>query len=179
MHIFILGSTKVGKTTLANKLLPALARVKPFELYEAGAWARNEYSPKQSDLALVQAESSLYRQGLSQFALTRLNRDPLYSLRKFVHWQEAAKPENVLIVGVRNPDDFLGMLALEKHNVVIRMPSLLAKADDPFDEGLKVIDAYLAWKRKVGSSIKQVAFLESPLLDSKQIDALVKEALGE
>ena len=66
MQIFILGKTKSGKSSLAAKL-----KTCDFEIYEAGSWARNEFSKINKDVS--DEMSIIFKNNLTNYALSILN----------------------------------------------------------------------------------------------------------
>lgn len=143
MQIFLLGKTKTGKTTLAHLILSKMAGV---ALYEAGAWARREFSEVSCEA--VNELCPIYKSELTGYALGKLAQNPYYSLEQFERWKSTNTAPVVLVAGVRNPDDFIGMLRQDKSNIVIFIEEgkVQTQALETFETGLTVIRDYLDWK---------------------------------
>lgn len=176
MQIFILGEDKVGKSTVARGLLSHFAsNGHRFELYEAGSWARAEFALTEEGQSLTDEQDPRFREALSRYAHARLREDPFYSLMRYADWRHLSEKPNVLIAGVRNPEDLVHMLALEPDNQVVRLRSRQGGAAQAtqslFGEGLAVIDSYLSWKAKLGGALPQYPMF----VDDLQNDAAMAQ----
>lgn len=172
MQIFILGKTKSGKTTLAN-----ICQEQGYTVYEAGSWARTEF-----DLINICSKdefSSEFKENLTNYALGKLKEDSYYSLKKYESFLHENKVEKKLVVGVRNPDDFLNMLRMDKDNKVIFINS--EKSYDGslelFEAGLKIIKDYLDWRKLLGNSIETIELDEKQVVDTQYVRELLKGKL--
>jgi hypothetical protein len=140
MQIFILGPTKSGKSTLAK-----VFKEKQYHIYEAGSWARTEYNkiyPQYQDEFSVE-----FKESLTKFALDKLQQNPLYSFQQYL--TSCAKITSTkVIVGVRNPDDFINMFLQDSQNKVIFIDSQKVSHGTlgTFEKGLHVIEEYVKWK---------------------------------
>ncbi len=143
MQIFILGKSKSGKTTLSQKFL-----TKQCVIYEAGAWARKEYSQQKNHLEEL---DSAYRLSLTNYALSQLQKDNQYSIKQYDMFLSQCQCDVKIIVGVRNPDDFIAMLDRDQDNkVIVVNQNRDHQESSEFDEGLEVIERYVSWKNKMG-----------------------------
>lgn len=172
MHIFILGKTKTGKSTIAN-----LIKSKGFVTYEAGSWARQEFAslhPGPTD-----EFSSQFKEHLTQYALSKLKADPYYSVRQYEAFIKKNPGDNYLIVGVRNPDDFLHMIRGSQKVCVIFIDSdkRFNGTLEVFEEGLDLIDQYLSWRAKLGYAIDTLHIPEADLLTSDTVENFLKGKL--
>lgn len=172
MQLFLLGQTKTGKTTLANIIHQHLS-TKNYTQYEAGSWAREEY-PKISE---DDEFSQTYRNNLTQYALNKLREDPSYSLNKYKTWLKKTQCENIIISGVRNPDDLINMMNYSTKNkfIFINANTNFKGLINDFEKGLVIIKDYLMWKQ---SLFNNVSLLEIDNLDTLDINQL-KEFLDE
>ena len=82
----------------------------------------------------------------------------------------------MLVVGVHNPDDFVGMLALTSDNVVIRVSPSREQAGilGILEAGLNVIDCYLDWKQSIGSGLRVLSIAENAWSDEQALNLLVE-----
>lgn len=150
MQVFIIGKSKAGKSTLAKKVLEILPNAC---LYEAGSWTREEF--KVFDNSQYDEMSELFRDKLTKFALDKLKANPNYSFEKFNDWNNLHKDiKHKIIIGVRNPDDFIQMTLQDKNNKVIFIDGKgkTSTTTDLFEEGLEVIKKYVLWKNNLGQN---------------------------
>lgn len=145
MQIFILGKTKSGKSSLAAKL-----KTCDFEIYEAGSWARNEFSKINKDVS--DEMSIIFKNNLTNYALSILKTNPLYSFEKYIEFRNNNKNlKNIVISGVRNPDDFIRMIEQDDNNLVLFLKSSKEYENGDltnFEDGISVIKAYIQWKQQ-------------------------------
>lgn len=172
MQIFLLGQTKTGKTTLANTICHILPE-RNYLHYEAGYWAREEFPMKTKDDEFSQT----YRNSLTQYALQKLKNNPQYSYTKYNNWLTKHKERNIIISGVRNPDDLIMMMSLSNENrfIFINANTNFKGLINDFEKGLRVIKDYLSWKQ---SLFNNISILEMNDLDSLDIEQL-KDFLNE
>lgn len=171
MQVFILGKTKTGKSTLAK-----IVKEFNYTIYEAGSWAREEFST--INTGSTDEFSQEFKENLTQYALSKLKEDSYYSVKKyekFIKENEGKK----LIVGVRNPDDFLQMLRKADKNLVIFIQSQkqFEGSLELFEEGLKIIHDYLDWKKRLGNPIDVVEISEEDIHDEGFVIQLLKGKL--
>lgn len=150
MQIFLLGKTKTGKTTLSNQIISLIGE-NNINVYEAGSWARREFKAlygEQDDF------SQDFHENLTQYALTKLKSDPLYSFKQFLEWNKINTHQNTLIVGVRNPDDFIQMSLQSVKNKVIFLDieSNFQGTTSTFEKGLNIIKDYISWKQEMNDN---------------------------
>ena len=155
MQIFILGKSKSGKTTLSQKFL-----AKQCAIYEAGAWARKEYSQLKNH---VKETDKAYREKLTEYALSQLQKDNQYSIKQYDLFLKQCQNNIKVIVGIRNPEDFIEILKRDKDNKIIWVDHNKENQESSeFDEGLDVIEKYVSWKNKMGlSQIEVIVDVES------------------
>lgn len=181
MQIFILGKTKSGKSTLAH-----ICKENDFTIYEAGAWARKEFDTLNTG---SKDEFSVeFKENLTNYALGKLKEDSYYSVKKYEEFLKDLKNltglknihnEKKLIVGVRNPDDFLQMLRMDKNNKVIFIKSKkqFTGSLELFEEGLEIIKQYLDWRLKLGNAIDVIEINEEDINDKQLVMTMLKGKL--
>ena len=83
---------------------------------------------------------------------------------------------NKLIVGVRNPNDFIHMLRYDSQNIVIFINSHQQHTGSLalFEEGLDIILQYIHFKNKIEQSIPFIEIAEHQLNDNNLIHSLLK-----
>lgn len=172
MQVFILGKTKSGKSTLAN-----ICQEQGYIIYEAGSWARKEF-----DLINTGSHdefSSEFKENLTAYALTKLKEDSYYSVKKYEQFLLENKHDKKLIVGVRNPDDFLNMLRMDKLNKVIFINTEKSYEGslELFEQGLQIIKDYLNWRKRLGNEIDMIEMNEQQVLDKQYVKKLLKGKL--
>jgi hypothetical protein len=181
MQIFVLGVTKVGKSTLARLLKESLEPHRQFGVYEAGQWAREEFSLTPEAALYSDEFDPAFKNALTDYAMGKLKGSPGYSLERYKEFR-AMHPEaieNVMISGVRNPDDFIGMLAFDRENIVVRIESGQRHAGSlgVFEEGLGVIDRYVDWKILMSNSVRRVTVPVERIGDVKTLAGVVSQIL--
>lgn len=181
MQIFILGVTKVGKSTLARLLRAALEPQVQFTVYEAGQWAREEFALTPEAALYSDEFDPAYKNALTDFAMGKLKSAPCYSLDRYREFRtkHSQVAENLMVSGVRNPDDFIGMQAFDEKNIVVRIESGQRHAGSlgMFEEGLDIIDRYVDWKIRVGGALRRVTVAEENVSDARAVSALVSQIL--
>lgn len=167
MQVFVIGPTKSGKSTLAK-----IVQHHGYTIYEAGAWARNEFA--QINTGPTDEFSPIFKDNLTAYALTTLSHNPYYSVEQYEQFL-ATHTGNTVVVGVRNPDDFIHMLRLDHHNKVIVIDSDKQSSGQlgVFEGGLKIIEDYLAWKNSVGAHI-EVLRVSEQCINHHQIAAFLQ-----
>lgn len=170
--MFILGKTKSGKSTLAN-----ICQEQGYTIYEAGSWARQEFDV--INTGSKDEFSSEFKENLTNYALDKLKTDCYYSLKKYEQFVVENVCEKKLIVGVRNPDDFLNMLRMDKENKVIFIHSKKSYEGslELFEQGLKIIKDYLDWRKLLGNEIVTIELTEQQVLDKQYVIQLLKGKL--
>lgn len=171
MQVFILGKTKTGKSTLAK-----IVKEFNYTIYEAGSWAREEFS--KINTGEKDEFSAEFKENLTQYALSKLKEDSYYSLKKYEKFLLNGV-DRKLIVGVRNPDDFLHMLRKDEKNLVIFIKSKrqFDGALELFEEGLKIIKDYIDWKERLGNPINLIEIDESDIHDEELVVNLLRGKL--
>lgn len=171
MQLFILGKTKSGKSTLA-RTMDALG----FNIYEAGAWARREFKEQYPDLELDEM-SPVFKERLTRFAQDKLKQNPYYSLEQYEHYKLNHLYTNTAVVGVRNPDDFINMLRMDKENKIIFIQSDKQHTGSlvQFESGLDVIQRYLEWRETNGMPISVLFVYETDLTAVPNLETFVKD----
>jgi len=103
-----------------------------------------------------------------------LQRNPYYSVQQYEQFLKT-HTGNTVIVGVRNPDDFIHMLRLDQHNKVIVIDSNKQAGGQlgVFEQGLKIMEDYLVWKNSVGSRI-DVLKISEDCFEEHQIVAFLQ-----
>lgn len=172
MQVFILGKTKSGKSTLAN-----ICKQEGYVIYEAGNWARKEF--ELVNTGATDEFSTDFKENLTCYAIGKLKEDSYYSVKQYEKFLNAQKVDKKLIVGVRNPDDFLQMLRMDKENKVIFITSekQFSGSLELFEEGLKIIKNYIDWKEKLGNPIDVIEIPEKQVLDKEFVTQLLKGKL--
>lgn len=172
MQVFILGKTKSGKSTLAN-----ICQEQGYVIYEAGSWARKEFDV--INLASCDEFSSEYKENLTNYALNKLKEDNYYSVKKYESFLLENTCDKKLIVGVRNPDDFLNMLRLDQDNKVIFITSKKKHQGslELFEQGLKIIQDYLDWRKILGNEITTIEITENQVSDTQYVKEILKGKL--
>lgn len=143
MQIFIIGTTKSGKSTLSD-----FFHQRGCFIYEAGSWVRQEFhaqNPQKFD-----EMSNEFKNQLTLFAMQKLQQDSLYSFKKYLEATSGISAPKI-IIGVRNPDDFIHMLACDTQNKVIFLQDKFQFSGElaQFEEGIDVIIKYLEWKQRI------------------------------
>ncbi len=148
----VLGETKSGKTTFAAALERILGAHGPVGVYEAGSWVRRGFAHTPQAQQYTDEFDPAFKNALTEFALTALRANPLVSFEAYEAWAQATKPEVAVIVGIRNPDDFIRVTQRAQRSVVLRLEPARKHtgALGQLEKGLEVIDAYLAWKESLG-----------------------------
>lgn len=179
MQIFLLGKTKVGKTTLSNHLLEILNE-KNIAIYEAGSWAREQYKTY-TDNKDQDEMSNEFKNSLTQFSLDTLKINPYHSFNMFMNWKEKNKEKNKLIIGVRNPDDFLLMLKEDSQNkvILIKTNKVYLGQLELFEEGLNIIESYIDWKEKLypNNPLLSILKIDEEQINDKQLLITLKDFL--
>lgn len=172
MQIFILGKTKSGKSTLAS-----ICQQEGYTIYEAGSWARKEF--ELINTGAKDEYSSEFKENLTRYALSKLKEDSYYSVKQYERFLTEKNLDKKLIVGVRNPDDFLQMLRMDKENKVIFITSekQFTGSLELFEEGLKIIRDYLIWREKLGNPIEVIELNEKQVLDKEFVAQILKGKL--
>ena len=172
MQVFILGKTKSGKSTLAH-----ICEQHGYTTYEAGSWARKEF--ELINTGSRDEFSVEFKENLTNYALGKLKEDNYYSVKKYESFLTEKNVDKKLIVGVRNPDDFLQMLRMDKDNKVIFITSekQFTGSLELFEEGLKIIKDYLNWKAKLGNPMEVIEMTEKQVLDKDFVTQLLKGKL--
>ena len=183
MQIFILGVTKVGKSTLARLLKEALEPHCPVDVYEAGQWAREEFALTPEAALYSDEFDPAYKNALTDFAMRKLKSAPGYSLGRYREFR-GKHPQSVgslMVSGVRNPDDFIGMLAFDEENIIVRIESSQRHAGSlgMFEEGLDIIDRYVDWKIRTTGSLKCVTVTEESVGDAQALAEVVSRILQD
>lgn len=174
MHqVFLIGPTKSGKSTLAQKMVEH-----GFIIYEAGAWARKNFQeefPGNYDEMCPK-----FKDELTKFAMSKLEKDYLYSFKKYQEFLEAHPNEKkIVIAGVRNPDDFINMQAISPKNHVIFLQTSkkhtgsLAK----FESGISVIFEYVKWKQQQ-KIIPSITMTEDEIFHKEISTEILKNLIG-
>lgn len=168
MQIFILGKTKSGKSTLAQ-----IFEKHDYVTYEAGAWAREEFD--QINSGSNEEFSSEFKENLTNYALGKLKEDCYYSVKKYEKFLTTTDKKNKVIIGVRNPDDFLQMLRMDKENVVVFINSKnkLSGSLELFEEGLNIIKEYIDWRKKLGNPIEFIEIDEKDITNRQLVIKLL------
>lgn len=171
MQVFVLGRTKTGKSTLAK-----LVKEFGYTVYEAGSWAREEFS--KINKGSTDEFSQEFKENLTHYALSKLREDSYYSVKQYEKFIQENEGKRV-IVGVRNPDDFLHMLRSDAKNLVIFIKSQkqFEGSLGLFEEGLKLIQDYLNWRQRLGNPIEVVEILEEDMCDEGCITRLLGDKL--
>jgi hypothetical protein len=181
MQIFVLGATKVGKSTFARHLQEALAPHRELTIYEAGRWARWEFAATPEGAQYTDEFDPDYKNALTDYAMGVLRRTPSYSLDRYREFRAQHFPTggDVLVAGVRNPDDFIGMLALDRDNYVVHIESYRRHEGSLglFEEGLDIINRYLDWKWGMGSGVRRTRLGDDLVEDPKVLAEIVAEIL--
>lgn len=146
MQVIILGYSKVGKSTMAaniQKIFPTSV------IYEAGAWARKEFAqlPNIPDI-----QDPAYIEQMSVFATEKLRKYPRYSIWKYEQFCYDNHDSMKIIVGVRNPFDFMEMVHSEKTLVISIHGN--CEPHSKFEEGLSVIWDYIKWNQSTLNTIQ-------------------------
>lgn len=172
MQVFIIGKTKSGKSTLANLFLD-----KGYVIYEAGSWARKEF--EMINECSTDEFSNDFKENLTNYALSKLKEDCYYSVKQYEKFLSEKKIHKKLIVGVRNPDDFLQMLRMDSQNKVIFINSekKYSGSLELFEEGLRIIMDYLLWREKLGNPIEVIEIKEQEVSNKEIINQLLKDKL--
>lgn len=172
MQVFILGKTKSGKSTLAH-----ICEQQGYTIYEAGSWARKEF--ELINTGSRDEFSVEFKENLTNYALGKLKEDNYYSVKKYESFLNEKNDDKKLIVGVRNPDDFLQMLRMDKDNKVIFIQSKkqCTGSLELFEEGLKIIKDYLDWKEKLGTPIEVIEINEEDILQKESVMEILKGKL--
>jgi hypothetical protein len=177
MQIFVLGATKVGKSTFARLLQEALATYRDIPIYEAGQWARENFALTPEGKLYTDEFDPAYKNALTDYALSVLRRLPQYSFDQYRTFREVHPftVKDVLVSGVRNPDDFINMLALDRCNFVVHIESARRQQGSLglFEEGLDIIDRYLSWKYRMGICIPRVSLTDELVGDTKVLADVV------
>jgi len=164
MQIFVLGKTKTGKSTLSQ----ILQQNKDIPIYEAGAWARQEFSLRDSR---IQDEfSPQFKEDLTQYALDILAHNPHHSFEQYQKWKSKNHCPNVIISGVRNPDDFFNMTQLDSNNLVIFITSnkQFEGSLEFFEQGLEIIKNYIRWKNKIHPFFNVIEISEQDIANNSE-----------
>jgi hypothetical protein len=143
MNVFVLGPSRSGKTPMARHLAAALG----LRHVKAGAWVRERFAtPAPADDA-PDAERAAFVAAITRFAIDELRADPWVSID---HLAAAGLHVPSVIEGIRNPMDFVHAYDPRGDVVIWLDAASIAITPTPFERGLDVIDAYLAWLEASG-----------------------------
>lgn len=152
MQIFLVGKTKTGKSTLASTIQKGFPDA---VIYEAGSWVRSEFAQLHGSFNEF---DPVFKEQLTAYALAKLSNDHYYSLKQYESFLKNNRADIVIIAGVRNPDDFIGMLRYGNVNKVIMIEDGATMPDnlETFETGIDVMAQYLAWKQQNGVGIDTI-----------------------
>lgn len=169
MQLFIIGYTKTGKSTLARMCAKA-----GYSVYEAGAWARREYAslhPGDHD-----DMCPAYKNALAAHAMKVLSRDPMHSMVEYGKFMMEGHDKR-LIVGVRNPGDFIHMLSRDAVNRVI-----FITRDGPhggnlglMEQGVDIIHSIVMWMQKIGQPLPSMTLADADVLSGNIPHKLLRD----
>lgn len=125
MKIFVIGNSKSGKSTIANKLGLELG----YKVISAGAWVRSAFG-----------EEKPTRKEMDDYSCAVLNKNQNICIEYLI--EQIGEEENVIIEGIRNPRDF--MFLYQPGDIVIFIKLLPEIEESEFEKrGMETIQKYL------------------------------------
>jgi hypothetical protein len=116
---------------------------------KAGAWVRERFATPAPPDDAPDAERAAFVEAITRFAIDELRADPWVSID---HLAATGLDVPSVIEGIRNPMDFVHAYDPRGDVVIWLDAASIAITPTPFERGLDVIDAYLAWLASSGLS---------------------------
>ena len=159
MKVFIIGATKSGKTTLAEKL----SKKYNFKHIKASALIRDIFTKNESDFKSKQE----FTEAITKFSLDVNRKDP-YIISRYLRTSNNLD-QNCIIEGIRNPNDFFELFDIANDKVILLKHENNDLKETEFEKGIEVIKDYLLWNLRV-EIIHPKRFHEIRFEDYKEID---------
>ena len=159
MKVFIIGATKSGKTTLAEKL----SKKYDFKHIKASALIRDIFPKNESDFKSKQE----FTEAITKFSLDINRKDP-YIVSRYL-WTSNNLDQNCIIEGIRNPNDFFELFDIANDKVILLKHENSDLKETEFEKGIEIIKDYLLWNLRV-EIIHPKRFHEIRFEDYKEID---------
>ena len=159
MKVFIIGATKSGKTTLAEKL----SKKYDFKHIKASALIRDIFPKNESDFKSKQE----FTEAITKFSLDVNRKDP-YIISRYLRTSNNLD-QNCIIEGIRNPNDFFELFDIVNDKVILLKHENNDLKETEFEKGIEIIKDYLLWNLKV-EIIHPKRFHEIKFEDYKEID---------
>ena len=159
MKVFIIGATKSGKTTLAEKL----SKKYDFKHIKASALIRDIFPKNESDFKSKQE----FTEAITKFSLDINRKDP-YIVSRYLRTSNNLD-QNCIIEGIRNPNDFFELFDIANDKVILLKHENNDLKETEFEKGIEVIKDYLLWNLRV-EIIHPKRFHEIRFEDYKEID---------
>ena len=139
MKVFIIGATKSGKTTLAEKL----SKKYNFKHIKASALIRDIFPKNESDFKSKQE----FTEAITKFSLDINRKDP-YIVSRYLRTSNNLD-QNCIIEGIRNPNDFFELFDIANDKVILLKHENNDLKETEFEKGIEVIKDYLLWNLRV------------------------------
>ncbi len=159
MKVFIIGATKSGKTTLAEKL----SKKYDFKHIKASALIRDIFTKNESDFKSKQE----FTEAITKFSIDVNRKDP-YIISRYLRTSNNLD-QNCIIEGIRNPNDFFELFDIANDKVILLKHENNDLKETEFEKGIEVIKDYLLWNLRV-EIIHPKRFHEIRFEDYKEID---------
>ncbi|MCI0459887.1 MAG: hypothetical protein L0Z62_23295 [Gemmataceae bacterium] len=138
MSLFVLGSSRTGKTPFAAQVALALG----WQHLSASEWVRRRFP------TAPYPDRAAYVQAITRFALAELKRDPRACVDYLSRTYDLSRP--FVIDGVRNPHDFIHLFDPRADAAVFLEHIDTDLPPTRFERGLEVIRAYLDYLGDTG-----------------------------
>ena len=158
MKIFIIGATKSGKTTLAEKL----SKKYNFKHIKASALIRDIFPKNESDFKSKQE----FTEAITKFSLDINRKDP-YIVSRYLRTSNNLD-QNCIIEGIRNPNDFFELFDIANDKVILLKHENSDLKETEFEKGIEIIKDYLLWNLRV-EIIHPKRFHEIKFEDYKEV----------
>ena len=159
MKVFIIGATKSGKTTLAEKL----SKKYNFKHIKASALIRDIFPKNESDFKSKQE----FTEAITKFSIDVNRKDP-YIISRYLRTSNNLD-QNCIIEGIRNPNDFFELFDIVNDKVILLKHENNDLKETEFEKGIEIIKDYLLWNLRV-EIIHPKRFHEIRFEDYKEID---------
>lgn len=135
MKIFIIGISKTGKSTLSKYL----SEKYNIEHIQASKSIRNTFKYKEEDYNSQQE----FIEAITEYSIKLNQKEPYFISNYIINNYNLKK--DVLIEGIRNPNNFFSLFDITKDKVIILdyLNNKIEKTN--FEQGIDIIKEYLKW----------------------------------
>lgn len=138
MKIFVIGVSQTGKSTLSKYLCEKYQ----MKHIQSSVMVRETFSKKESDFKNKQD----FIDAITEYSILLNRRNP-NAVSDYI--QEHYFLENVIIEGIRNPNNFHKLFDIKKDKVILLDYTKNSIIKTDFESGIDVIDNYLNWNLKM------------------------------